>query len=165
MLDLLFTSVSPPGPSCQLWRQWEWYGSHASIWCNQWEQVRKKSIPELIRERIVFFLGYNRIHVEITTWFQSFGLTVSYVLFCVSVFLWLIFTRSCVSIFLYLLSPNLVVGAMSYISVFDCDICGWVVVFLSGRIDVHMCVRECVCVRGGKKDTLLSRHLSCASLA
>lgn len=48
------------------------------------------------------------------------------------------------SICLYSLSPNLVVGAMSYISVFGCDICGWVVVFLFRGNGVHMCM--CLCV-------------------
>lgn len=30
---------------------------------------------------------------------------------------------------------------MSYISVFDCDICGWIVVSLLGRVGVYICMR------------------------
>lgn len=77
-----------------------------------------------------------------------------------STFLIDFYQKLCASICLYLLCPDLVVGAMSYISVFDCDICGWVVVFLLGRVDV----RVCVCKRK-KRESCLSRHLSCASLA
>ena len=49
---------------------------------------------------------------------------------CVSEFLIDFYQKLCASICLCLLNPDLVVGAMSYISEFDCDICGWVVVFL-----------------------------------
>lgn len=62
---------------------------------------------------------------------------------CVNVFLIDFYQELCTSICLYLLSPDLVVGAMSYISVFDCDICGWVVVFLFEEL---LCVCVCVCV-------------------
>ncbi len=67
-------------------------------------------------------------------------------LLCICVFLIDFYQKLCASVCLYLLSPDLVVGAMSYIRVFDCDICGWVVVFLFGRIGVYMCKCVCVCV-------------------
>lgn len=44
-----------------------------------------------------------------------------------------------------MLSPDLVVGAMSYISVFGCDICGGIVVSLLGRVGVYICM--CVGVK------------------
>lgn len=74
------------------------------------------------------------------------------------------YQKLCVSICLYLLSPNLVVGAMSYISMFDCDICGWVVVFLFGRIGVHMCVSVCIPVcmcKGGKRHSFVQALILC----
>lgn len=48
-------------------------------------------------------------------------------------------------------------GAMSYISVLDCDICGWVVVSLLVRVGVYMCM----CVRGKKGDLLVQALVLC----
>lgn len=83
-------------------------------------------------------------------------------LLCISVFLTDFEQRPSASICLYLLSPELVVGAMSYVCVFDCDIlwvgCG----FYAWKTLVCMCA--CAC-KGEKRETRLSRHLSCASLA
>lgn len=40
---LLLTTVSPsPGPPSQFWRERQWPGSHATLWCNQREQVKEK---------------------------------------------------------------------------------------------------------------------------
>lgn len=76
---------------------------------------------------------------------------------CVSGFLIDFYQKLCGSRCLYLLSPDLVVGAMSYISVLDCDICGWVVVSLLVRVGVYMCM----CVRGKKGDLLVQALVLC----
>lgn len=60
---LVLTSVSPPGPSGKLWCQQQRCGSHAPIWCDQREQVRKINkeiypITERARNLILTVTGF-----------------------------------------------------------------------------------------------------------
>lgn len=65
----LFTFAFSPGPSSQLRCQWQRYGSHASIWRQQREQVRKKTHPR--SKRAVLFRPNLNLGCGFGVWKQQ----------------------------------------------------------------------------------------------